>query len=446
MALNTRIGPTAVAAALGLCALAGAGSAHAITCTQVISTLPAALQAHVIYGSGGSAITPTLSQVAYVLSKSSTPVFVFYQDAGGAGAGYSSFKDGTGGTTARPFRYWITQADVTANNLNCTADNPTAGRAVDFATTGGTLELFDNLTLAADTGVFTGPTQGINIVVPYASTETSISAEALFYVYGFGDGSKLTGATNIIPWTSKPYIFRRAATAFVQQFLRGAIRTLGGAANTFPADFPAATASTPDTNQGSVDNIIAAAAAGHTQEAIGFTSGPTSDKNRGTGKVHALAYQHTGQDAAYWPDSSVDAFDKINIRNGHYFLWDTNQFFTKVNGVPANATLTEIVNPDVKTLIGAISGQVASPTVPIDVGGHDAVTEAVIKTGSIPQCAMQVKRSSDFTGLSCYAPPSPCGHFFESIATGSTTGNACTSDAQCGGAEPKCHFNFCEAY
>jgi hypothetical protein len=255
----------------------------------------------------------------------------------------------------------------------------------------------------------------------------------LYYVYGFSDASQLQDAETIIPWTNKEYIFKRGSTAFVQQFLRGALSTLGV---NFPGEFGVAKASSPDTNQGSVDNVIAAAAAGHTQEAIGFTSGPTADKNRGTGKVHTLAYQHTGQDAAYWPDSTADASDKINIRNGHYFLWDTNQFFTKVTGSAAHPTLAQIANADVRAFIGVFSGQVQS----VDV------TRAIIETGSIPQCAMQVTRSSDFEGLSCAAPPEPCGHYFDRIATGVATGDACTKDTDCGDAEPKCHFNFCEAY
>ena len=435
MALNTRIGPTAVAAALGLAALAGAGSVHAVTCSSVIGTFPAATQAHVIFGSGGSAITPTLAKVAYVLSKSNPPIFVFYQDGKGAGTGYASFKKGTGGTTGNAFKYWLTATDVAGTAPTCTADDPVAGRAVDFATTGGTLALFGE-TLAADTGVFTGPTQGVNVVVPKDSTETSVSTEALFYVYGFGNASQFTGATNAIPWTNPAYIFRRAPTAFVQQFLRGAIRTLGGTAATFP-DFAVGAASAPDSNQGSVDNIVTAASGGHVQEAIGFTSGPTADKNRAV--VHTLAYQHAGQTAAYLPDSTAQSFDKLNIRNGHYFLWDTNQFFTKITGSNAKPTLTQIVNPDVKAFIGYLSGQIASP--------DDAdVTRAVIETGSIPQCAMQVERSSDFSGLSCYAPATPCGCYFESIATGTPTCDACSTDAQCGGSSPKCHFGFCEAY
>src|SRR6185369_7782126 len=331
MAFNTRIGPTAIAAALGLAALANAGSAQAVTCSSVIADKGLT---HVIYGSGGSAITATLAKVAYVLSKANPPITVFYQDAGGAQVGYQTLKNGNGGTTARPFKYFLTLADVTGTPSQCTADDTTAGRAVDFATTGGTLALFDE-TLPTDIGTFIGPTQGVNVIVPKDSTETAISTEALYTVYGFGPAADLTGATNPIPWTKKEYIIQRASTSFVQQLLRGAIRSLGGNATSFPADW--ANAATPtlthsasgkDDNQGTVDSLVWAAGQNHAQEAIGFTSGPTADKNRAV--VHTLAYQHAGQTAAYWPDSSAEAFDKRNIRNGQYYLWDTNQFFTKI--------------------------------------------------------------------------------------------------------------------
>src|SRR6185369_14836234 len=174
MAFNTRIGPTAIAAALGLAALANAGSAQAVTCSSVIAEKGLT---HVIYGAGGSAITATLAKVAYVLSKANPPITVFYQDAGGAQVGYQSFKNNAGGTTARPFKYWIAAADVSGTAPTCTADDATAGGPIDFATTGGTLALFEGETLAADAGVFIGPTQGVNVIVPKDSLEASISTE-----------------------------------------------------------------------------------------------------------------------------------------------------------------------------------------------------------------------------------------------------------------------------
>jgi hypothetical protein len=116
-----------------------------------------------------------------------------------------------------------------------------------------------------------------------------------------------------------------------------------------------------------------------------------------------------------------------------------NQFFTKITGSNQSPALSQIVNPDVKNFIGFFSGELTPPT------GAD-VNRSIVETGSIPLCAMTVQRSSDFTGLSCYAPAEPCGCYFESIALGSNSCDACTTDAQCGGSAPKCHFGFCEAY
>jgi len=59
----------AAAAAMGLASIAHAGSAYAVTCADVIT---ANSLTHVIYGAGGSAITPTLAKVALALSQSAT--------------------------------------------------------------------------------------------------------------------------------------------------------------------------------------------------------------------------------------------------------------------------------------------------------------------------------------------------------------------------------------
>jgi hypothetical protein len=439
MALNTRIRPAAVAAALGLAALAGAGSAKAAACADVITQYNLT---HVIFGAGGSAITPTLAAVALALGQANPPINVFYSDPG-AQVGYDAFRDGTGGKTV-PFKYWRAAADI-ATPPTCTASDAINGQAIDFGTTGGTLALFGE-TLPATTGQFAGPAQGVNLIVPTDSTETSISTEALYFVFGFGDASQYAGAASPVPWTDKNYIFERKSTSFVQQFIRGTIQTLGGPAATFPADFSNASTQSAvnakvagtDSNQATVDSVVWAASQGKAQNAIGFTSGPTADKNRAT--THTLAYQHTGQTTGYWPDSTPDKFDKINIRTGQYYLWDVNQFFAKITGSNVNATLSQITNPDVRNFIGYFSGDVAPPA-DADVNG------AIINTGSIPLCAMQVQRDGDFGALGCYAPPTPCGCYFENVATQATTCDACVSNGDCKkpGAT-KCDFGFCEAY
>ena len=444
---TTRIGPRAVAAAALLAGLATTGAAHAVTCADVIAQNNLT---HVIFGAGGSAITPTLAKVAYLLTKANPPINVFYADPG-AQAGYDQFKDGTAGKTAAPFKYWRAEADLTAATPpTCTATDPIAGQAIDFGTTGGTLNLFGE-TLPSGIGSFTGPAQGVNLIVPNASTETSISTQALYFVFGFGNATELGGATNPIPWIDKSYIIQRKSTSFVQQFVRGTIQTLGGPAANFPADFANASTQTAvhaldgkDSNQGTVDSLVWAAGQGKAQQAIGFTSGPTADKNRAS--VRALAYQHTGQNAGYWPDSTPDAFDKINIRTGQYYLWDVNQFFVKVTGANAHPTLDQITNADLKKFVGYFSGQTPSPA-------EADVDRAIVETGSIPLCAMRVTREGDFGALSCYAPPVPCGCYFESIVNKKAdVCDACVVDQDCNPTGTKasdaraCHHGYCEAY
>lgn len=442
MAFKTRIGPIAASSAVCLLASLHAGAAHAAvpTCQSVID---AGQLKHVVFGAGGSAITPTLAKVAYVLSQANPPITVFYSDPG-AQTGFENFRDGKAGTAAAPFKYWLNAADVTAAAPpTCTATDTIAGQAIDFGTTGGTLSLFGD-TLPDGVGQFVGPAQGVNIIVPKDSTETSISAEALFFVYGFGtDQGQYEGATSKIPWVDPLYIIQRKSTSFVQQFIRGTVQTLGGTAANFPATFVGTQTAVhasdgKDSNQGTVDSVVYAASQGKAQAGIGFTSGPTADKNRSV--VHTLAYQHIGQTAGYWPDSTPDAFDKINIRTGQYYLWDVNLFFAKVTGSNAHATVDQITNPDVKTLIGYFTGDLTPPA-DADVNG------AIVQTGSIPLCAMQVQRDGDFGALSCYAPATPCGCYFESIATKTTSCDACKADADCKkpGATA-CHYGFCEAY
>jgi len=441
MALNTRIGPTAVAAALGLAALANAGAAGAITCAEVAQSAPGALKDHVLYGAGGSAITATLAKVALTLSKADPPILIFYSDPG-AQQGYDYFRDGTGaGKTGSEFKYWLKDADLTTPP-KCTATDTLAGQATDFGTIGGSLALFGE-TLPADTLQFFGPAQGINVIVPKDSPEVSISAEALYFAYGFADASQYGGASSPVPWTNSAYIIQRKSTSFVQQFIRGAIQQLGGEAANFPANFKATTLTadcsptTGDTNGGTVNCVVAAATAGQAAQGLGFTSGPTADGARA--KVRTLAYQHVGQTAGYWPDSTPQTFDKRNIRNGQYYLWDVNQFFVKTTGSNANPTLDKITNPDLRKFIGYFSAQLTPPP--------DAdVNRAIAETGSIPLCAMHVQRATDFSGLSCFAPPEPCDCYFEAIATGAPHCDACATDEQCSGDTPKCHFGFCEAY
>jgi hypothetical protein len=175
---------------------------------------------------------------------------------------------------------------------------------------------------------------------------------------------------------------------------------------------------------------IAALSATATQAVLGYVSGPNAEKDSG---VRTLAYQHTGQLCGYLPDSREGAKDKANVRSGLYYLWAPNHFFARVDssGQPADAR--------VRQLFAFVTG--ADTTA---IGGE--FNDKLIAGSNVPQCAMRVRRDGDLGAISSWAPPVPCGCYFESKATGSTTCTVCTNDTQCSGAIPKCRSGFCEAY
>ena len=166
--------------------------------------------------------------------------------------------------------------------------------------------------------------------------------------------------------------------------------------------------------------------------------------------MKTLAYQHFGQTCAYWPDSSESTLDKLNVRQGLYPLWTPGHFFAPVDTTgavvnhrpgasePERAAIAERV----ERLIGYFSGELASPP-----SVTPPIPQRVIAAGDIPLCAMQVTREGTVGAVSSYAPPEPCGCYFEAIATGKTEAcPTCDVDEDCATFAPKCRHGYCEAY
>jgi hypothetical protein len=412
MALKNRIGPLAAAlAAAG--AIAGvAGNAKAVDC-DTLTTFP-----NHVYGAGGSAITATLQALAPVLQQlpnAADQITIFYSDTD-ACTGYQAFLDNNETAT---FKYWDPANPTTT--LTCTAGG--TGHTVDFSTMANFPSLCGK---ALPTGVQDqqGPAQGLNILVPKGSQQTVISAEALALIYGAGANT----ASTVTPWTNPAYVFTRPATSFATLFLAKAI----GIAATTVGSAGASAANSESTNGNVVTALSSGALSTDTtaeNSGIGFASGPTADA--APTKVTTLAYQHAGQTTGYLPDSQPGVLDKWNIRTGQYELWSYNQLYSRT-GAADNAT--------VDRLFGYILGTVAPPT------GVN-ITQTLIKSGQIPECAMLVQRDGDLGALSSYCSPDPCGCYFDSIAPGSTTTcTACDDTTPCTGAGQTCRLGFCEAY
>ncbi len=412
MALKHRIGPLAAGIAAAAAIAGAVHDAHAVDC-DTLTTFP-----NHVYGAGGSAITATLQALSPVLQQlpnTADQITIFYSDTD-ACTGYQAFLDNNETAT---FKYWDPANPTTT--LTCTAGG--TGHTVDFSTMANLPSLCGK---ALPTGVIDqqGPAQGLNILVPHGSQQTVISAEALAAIFGAGQNV----ASTVTPWTNPTYVFTRPATSFATLLLAKAI----GVPATTVGSAGASAANQESTNGNVVTALSSGALLSDTTAAnsgIGFASGPTADA--APTKVTTLAYQHTAQTTGYLPDSQPGVLDKWNIRTGQYELWSYNQFYSRTGASD---------NPTVDRLFGYLLGTVQPPS------GVN-ITQTLIQSGQIPECAMLVQRDGDLGALSSYCSPDPCGCYYDSIAAGSTTTcTACDDNTPCSGAGQTCRLGFCEAY
>ncbi|MEO5770106.1 MAG: substrate-binding domain-containing protein, partial [Polyangia bacterium] len=163
------------------------GRAQALECTD----LPGP-----VYVTGSTAAKPILVEVAKILVAQTPPVTVVYSGQGSS-AGVDAVLNGKPlyGSASTPLSYW----DMTGTEAKCTVSATTKGVIADV----GMSDVFANTCFASPGGLpsnvedFLGPIQTMTFVVPKSSPERSISAEAAYYVFGFGSAS---GAA---PWTDQ---------------------------------------------------------------------------------------------------------------------------------------------------------------------------------------------------------------------------------------------------
>jgi hypothetical protein len=363
-----------------------------------------------IYGDGGSAAQNYIGKIATVLANLPTPITVLYKASGACNGVYGLL---TPGALSGTIFYWTAAGVQQQCNLPAVG-----GPAVQWANMVNTHALCEQApaTLPNTIRVEEGPVTAINFITSASSTETSISSEAAYFVYGFG----ATGG--ITPWTNESFIFRRNATSAVGLYAGAAISV-----------HPNAQKGVQISNQ--TMGITGVAAATPPSAGIAYVSSDAADAARAT--VKTLAYQHKGQICGYLPDSTSTSFDKKNLRDGHYWLWGAQNFY----GLK-DATTGAWSNANVGILVDTVTGARPAPA------GVDII-KAAIDTGNVPRCAMSVWRDGDLGPFYSYAPATPCAcHWEKNVPGGSTTCKACTADADCAteSATSKCRLNLCEAY
>jgi hypothetical protein len=270
-----------------------------------------------------------------------------------------------------------------------------------------------------------GPVQAYTFIVPTASDQSAIWAEEAYYAFGFGDDNPLAPEFN--PWNQEEFMFIRPPTK----------STLVATALNIDVP-PVAWKGVPE--MASSDVVNAVASSSNPQATIGILGAEVFDALRGpTPGIKTLAFQAYDQDAAYFPDSSSSAFDKQNVRDGHYTLWSPTVYITAVDddGLPRD--------PAARYFIDVVLGTPGA--VPPNGGEPIDGLSDVIGVGLIPDCAMQVTRSEDGGDLSPYTPAAPCVCSYLSQvpdARGATEGcSACEEDSDCEG-DRSCNHGFCE--
>lgn len=406
-------------------AAAGASQAGAAGTGKSCAELTSKGQA--VYVAGSSAAKPFLQQIAQQLV--TQRVFIVYE-ATGSCVGVDAVVNGSPLTTgpaglAASATYWDSAA---SSGVAC--DLPSAGVTADigvsdvFAPSCAGFELANLDALQVRDAH--GPIQTMTFAVPANSARSEISARAAYFVFGFGKEGGVRdekGSAGI--WNDEALLFQRSPTSGTQALLAAAIGVPAAAWRGKPHK--------------SSDEVAAdLQAAGQTQEAanaaLGILAADYIESKNLRAQIRVLAFQDSAQACAVFPDSTSNAHDKRNVRDGHYPLWGPLHLLLRVDaqGNPLNPDTRQAVSD----IVGYLSGTKVLPN------GVQLI-DVYAQSGLVPECAMRVTRSKDGGNITPYQPTSPCACLFEMKATGSTTCAPCTVQGDCATGQT-CSQGYCE--
>ena len=368
---------------------------------------------HPVYVSGSTAVEPVFQQIAIALG---TQVSIIYQGPGscvGLGDVVMGTQDSSKATPIGP--------DGVVNQNGCTL--PTSGINVDIgvsdvypATCGAAFAV------GAGRKEFLGPIQVMSLVVPINSSESSINADAAYMVFGFAG----VAPNQIAPWTDPTEMNIRGAGS-------GTLNMIGSAIGLPASKWMPGTMYDMQRRANSNAVLTNVTAATNPNAAIGILAADYADAHRDA--IKTLAFQATGQGCGYLPDSTSTAFDKINVRQGRYAIWGPAHMVANVDstGTPVKA--------DAATVLNYFTGN------GLTVAQKQLMINVESAAFTIPQCAMQVIRTSEIGAEASYQPDEPCGCYYESLkGTPVSTCTACPNgDSDCSAPTPTCRFGFCEA-
>ena len=390
----------------------GLSLAPAVARAQVdCSTLPAPL-----YVSGTTDVKPLLSRLAPKLSTAAgaEQLTVVYQAVGSCTAVDAVL---TGAALQGTAVYWAGPLNANGTGVESSCTLP-AGQKADLALSDVTVRTCTGQALPASVGEFSSVVQPFGFVVPPNSAQSAITAEEAYVLFKYG----AEAGKQVPPWTEPTLVAIRTPAASTQ--------LLVGLAAGVPGTQWSANLTNINTGSSAVVAKVAAEnTTGNADRTLGILSAQRYDENRD--KLKMLAFQSFQQAClgAVYPDAQPTSLDKRNVRDGHYSIWGYLWSVAPVDGGGL------VQGARARQFIDFLGGTAA-------VNGADPVADAA-RSGAVPACAMKVRRAFDGADLEAWAPPSPCGCFFEQVATGATDCAACGAGGACPGGGT-CHFGYCE--
>jgi ABC-type phosphate transport system substrate-binding protein len=367
-----------------------------------------------IYIAGSTALKPFLATMAQLLAKESPAYTIVYQGQGSCVGVSSIFSDDPNkrvmrdvpavGAKAANYAVFF-RADGTPQECGLEP----SGNVVDI----GASDVYAKSCGQADVAGVTdapGPIQPMTFVVPSLSKQRSISEEAAYLAFGLGGGGGKSA-----PWVDPTFFFVRNAASGTQQMIGAAIGVPGNA--WWGKDRGNSTVLN--------ETLRAQLTAETAEKSIGILSADIADSYRGNLRI--LAYRSRGQTCGFYPDSTANSKDKLNVRDGHYPIWGPVHLFARTNGGTASTAVTTFINRFSATRV------------------DKTLTDAIIDKSLIPQCAMRVTRSAEMGPLASFAPAYQCGCYFDFRTAGASSCKACQVPADCPSNASACNLGYCEA-
>jgi len=263
--------------------------------------------------------------------------------------------------------------------------------------------------LPPDIEAFSGPVQVFMFITHKDSSQEVISYEAAHRVYGWG------GTIGPAPWTVPKNILKRSRTSGTQI-------VIGRSIDLDAEDWRGV----PIASSGGVlDALVPLTPPDST---LAITSADVADVFENRQNCKLLAYQHAGQYLGFLPDTDRGSWDKRNVRDGHYALWEPLHIFARKGGAKA-------------TEITATRNLLRGVTVPEKLEYIPALKVG----GLVPPCAMRVDRDSTTDKLIPYRSDVPCHCAFEKALPSSPIAcSSCAAGEKCPEGT-SCRRGLCEA-